>query len=69
MKTMQKYGMMATGGVLALVAFKLIMAFVVPVLIVFFGVAMTALKIALIAAVGYFIYSLFRRRTDPTAEV
>lgn len=69
MKTMQKYGMMATGGVLALVALKLIAAFVVPLLIVLFGVVMTVAKLALIAAVGYFIFSLFRRRPRDTAEV
>jgi len=66
---MQKYGTMMAGGVLALVALKLIAAFVLPALAVLFGVVVTVAKVALFVAIGYFIYSIFRGKTSRGAEI
>lgn len=66
---MEKYGTMMAGGVLALVALKLFMAFVLPALAVVFGLVMTVAKFALIAAVIYFVFTLFRSRRSRKAEV
>lgn len=65
---MHKYGTMMAGGVLALLAFKLFAAFVLPALAVVFGLVMTIAKFALIAAVIYFVFTLFRRRSSQSAE-
>lgn len=66
---MQKYGMMAAGGVLALVALKLLTTMVLPVFLMLLGLVMTVAKFALIAAVIYFVFTLFRGRKSRTAEV
>ncbi len=65
---MQKYGTMMAGGVLAFLAFKLFAAFVLPALAVVFGLVMTIAKFALIAAVIYVVFSLFRGRASRKAE-
>ncbi|HKK92659.1 MAG TPA: hypothetical protein VJ925_04460 [Longimicrobiales bacterium] len=65
---MEKYGMMMAGGVLTLLAFKLFAAFVLPALAVVFGLVMTVAKFALIAAVIYFVFTMFRRRSSKSAE-
>jgi len=65
---MQKYGTMMAGGVLALVALKLLAAVVLPALALLFGLVMTVGKVALFAAIGYFIWTLFRGRRSHRAE-
>lgn len=65
----EKYGTMAVGGVAALIALKFIAAFVLPALMVLFGVVMTVGKFALFAALAYFVYTLFRGRKSRAAEV
>jgi hypothetical protein len=65
---MQKYGTMMAGGVLALVALKFLAAFVLPALAVLFGLVMTVAKFALIAAVIYFVFTMFRGRKSRGAE-
>ncbi len=65
---MQRYGMMAAGGVLALFALKFLAAFVLPALAVLFGLVMTVGKFALIAAVIWFVFTLFRGRKSRSAE-
>ena len=65
---MQKYGMMMGGGVLALVALKFLAAFVLPALAVLFGLVMTVAKFAMIAAVIYFVFTMFRSRKSRSAE-
>jgi hypothetical protein len=50
------------GGVVAVVAFKLITALVLPLLGIFFGLIALAIKLAIVVAVGWFVYSLVRNR-------
>lgn len=65
----QKYGTMMAGGVVALFAMKFLAAFVLPALMVLFGVVMTVGKVALIVGLGYFVFSLLRGRKSKGAEV
>ncbi len=65
----QKYGTMMAGGVVALFALKFLAAFVLPALAVLFGVVMTVGKVALIVALGYFVFSMLRGRTSRGSEV
>jgi len=66
---MQKYGTMMAGGIAALIALKFLAAFVLPALLMLFGFVMTVGKIALIAVIGYFIFSMFRGRKSRGVEV
>ena len=50
------------GGVVAVVAFKLITALVLPLVGIFFGLIALAIKLAIAVAVGWFLYSLVRSR-------
>jgi hypothetical protein len=50
------------GGVVALIAFKLITAIVLPVVGFFFALVWLVIKLAIVIAIGYFVYSLVRGR-------
>ena len=50
------------GGVAAVVAFKLITALVLPLVGIFFGLVALVIKLAIVAAVAWFVYSLVRGR-------
>jgi hypothetical protein len=50
------------GGVVALVAFKLLAAIVLPVVGLFFALLGLAIKLAIVVAIGWFVYSLVRGR-------
>ena len=50
------------GGVAAVVAFKLITALVLPLVGIFFGLVALVIKLAVVAAVAWFVYSLVRGR-------
>ena len=50
------------GGVVALFALKVITGFVLPIFAIFFGLLWLAIKIAIVVAIGYFVYSLVRGR-------
>ena len=50
------------GGVVAVIALKLIFGLVLPVVGFFFGLLFLAIKLAIVVAIGYFVYSLIRGR-------
>jgi hypothetical protein len=50
------------GGVVAVMAFKVITGFVLPIVGIFFALLWLAIKIAIVCAIGYFVYSLVRGR-------
>jgi hypothetical protein len=50
------------GGVAAVVALKLLFGLVLPVMGFFFGLLWLAVKLAVVVAIGYFVYSLVRGR-------
>jgi hypothetical protein len=54
-------GIAAISGV---ILWKLLATLVLPLLGVLFGLVAAAFKIALIVAVGFFIYSLIKKRRD-----
>ena len=66
---MRTFGTMFVGGIAALVLFKLLLGFVLPLLGLLVGLVAMAVKIALVAAVAYFVYSLVRgrRREHPVS--
>ncbi len=65
---MKSFAMVSAGGVLGLIVLKVFFTFVLPAMAVMFGLMMMALKIGLIALVGYFVFKMFRRCVRPTAE-
>ena len=50
------------GGVVALVAFKLVAGRVLPVVGFFFGLIFLVIKVAIVVAIGWFVYTLVRGR-------
>jgi hypothetical protein len=50
------------GGVVALVAFKVIAGFVLPIVGILFGLLWLTIKLAIVVAIGYFVYTLIRGR-------
>jgi hypothetical protein len=61
MRYLAPVGIAAISGV---VLWKLLATIVLPLLGVLFGLFAAAVKIALIVAVGFFIYSLIKKRRD-----
>lgn len=61
---MKPFVRLAVVGVSGVVLFKLFATILIPLLGVMLGIFMLTLKIALIAAVGFFIYSLFFKKDD-----
>ena len=61
MRYLAPVGIAAISGV---ILWKLLATIVLPLLGVLFGLFAAAMKIALIVAVGFFIYSLIRKRRD-----
>lgn len=54
------------GGTIAILIFKLLATLMFPLLGMFVGFMMSALKILLIIGIGYVVYSLvFKRRREP----
>lgn len=59
---MRTLGTMFVGGIAALLVLKLFAGLVLPLIGLLFGLVAMALKIAIVAAIGYFVYSLVRDR-------
>ena len=60
-------GAVAATGAISVLLLKLLVAAASPLLGMLFGVLMTALKVGLVVAVGFFLYRMFRRRRDEMA--
>ncbi|MEQ1856444.1 MAG: hypothetical protein ABL963_08240 [Longimicrobiales bacterium] len=61
MRYLAPVGIAALSGV---ILWKLLATIVLPLLGVMFGLLMAAVKLALIVAVGFFIYSLIKKRRE-----
>jgi len=59
---MKSFVRLAVVGVSGVVLFKLFTTALIPLLVMMLGIFMLTLKIALIAAVGFFIYSIFFKK-------
>lgn len=58
------------GGAISLLIFKLLAAFVFPLLGALIGFLMMAVKLALLAAIVYFVYSMiFKKKKSAEVEV
>ncbi|MFQ5538588.1 MAG: hypothetical protein ACE5GJ_14180 [Gemmatimonadota bacterium] len=63
---MRTFATITVAGIAGLVLLKLLGVVVLPLLALFLGVIALTVKLAVVAAVGYFVYSLFKRaRKDP----
>ena len=64
---MRAFAGMFVGGVAAILLLKLVFGLVLPLLGIVVGFVAMAIKLALLVAVGYFVYSLLRgRRREET---
>jgi hypothetical protein len=61
---MRTFATVAGAGVAGVVLYKLVAALLFPLLGLFVGLIAMTVKLALIAAVAFFIYSMIRKRRD-----
>lgn len=66
---MRTFAALTLGGVAGVVLFKLLAALLFPILGMLMGLLMTGIKLVLIAAAIYFVYSLFFKRKKERNEV
>lgn len=65
---MRTFAAIAVAGVAGVVLFKLVTALIFPLLGLFVGLVAMAVKLALIAAVIFFIYSMIKKRKEADAD-
>lgn len=66
---MRTFAGLFAGGAIAIVIFKILAALLVPLLGMFVGLLVSAVKILLMVGVAYLVYSLiFKRRRRDEAE-
>ena len=67
---MRTFAAITAGGVLSVLLFKLIATIFLPIFGVVVGLILTGVKLVLLAAVVYFVYSLiFKRRKEAEEAV
>lgn len=65
---MRTFAAISAGGVLGILLFKLLATIFFPMLGLLIGILVTGVKLLLLAAVVYFVYSLiFKRRNEEEA--
>jgi len=64
---MRTFAALTVSGVVGIVLFKLLAALVFPILGLFVGLLVMTVKLALLAAVVFFIYSMIKRRKEADA--
>lgn len=64
---MKGFAMLTMGGVMGFVVLKLLTALFIPMLGLLFGLVAMAVKLALVAAVVFFVLMLLRRRKERPA--
>jgi hypothetical protein len=64
---MKTFATLTVSGVLGIVLFKLLAGMLFPLLGVVVGLLLLTVKIAIFAAIGFFIYSMIRKRKDAAA--
>jgi hypothetical protein len=65
---MKTFATVAVAGVAGVVLFKLLSALVFPLLGLFVGLLAMTVKLALIAAVIFFVYSMIKKRKEAEAD-
>ena len=65
---MKTFATVAVAGVAGVVFFKLLAGLVFPLLGLFVGLLAMTVKLALIAAVIFFIYSMIKKRKEAEAD-
>jgi len=61
---MKTFAALTVSGVVGILLFKLLAALVFPILGLFVGLLMMTVKLALLAAVVFFIYSMIKKRKE-----
>ena len=64
---MKTFATFTVAGVAGLVLLKLLATVLLPALGILFGLVALTMKLALVAAVGYFVYSMIRKRRSEAA--
>jgi hypothetical protein len=64
---MKGFAALTVAGVAGLILFKILSALVLPALALLLGLVVMTVKVALVAAVGFFVYSMLRKRAERTA--
>ncbi len=64
---MKTFAALTVAGVAGLVALKLLAALLLPMLGLLFGLVALTMKLALIAALGFFVYSMIKRGRNKAA--
>ena len=64
---MKTFATFTVAGVAGLVLLKLLAAVLLPALGVLFGLVALTMKLALVAAIGYFVYSMVRKGRSKAA--
>ena len=65
---MKTFAAVAVAGVAGVVIFKLLAGLIFPILGLFMGLLAMTVKLALIAAVIFFIYSMIKKRKEAEAD-
>jgi hypothetical protein len=64
---MKSFAALTVAGVAGLILLKLLAAVLLPALGVLFGLVALTMKLALVAAIGYFVYTLLRKKSNKIA--
>ncbi|MEX2470560.1 MAG: hypothetical protein WEA34_00170 [Gemmatimonadota bacterium] len=64
---MKTFAALTVAGVAGLVVLKLLAALLLPMLGLLFGLVALAMKLALVAALGFFVYSMIQRGRNKAA--
>lgn len=64
---MKTFAALTVAGVAGLVVLKLLAALLLPILGLLFGLVAMTMKLALIAALGFFVYSIIKRGRNKAA--
>lgn len=64
---MKTFAALTVAGVAGLVVLKLLAALLLPMLGLFFGLVALTMKLALIAALGFFVYSMIKKGRNKAA--
>ena len=64
---MRTFAAVTVAGVAGILLFKLLAALVFPILGLFLGLLVMTVKLALVAAVVFFIYSMIKKRKEADA--
>ncbi|MDZ7780981.1 MAG: hypothetical protein U5R14_13760 [Gemmatimonadota bacterium] len=64
---MKTFATLTAAGVAGLILLKLLAAVVIPALGLLMGLVALTVKLALVAALGFFVYSMFKKASNKAA--